>query len=209
MAVRAHSYTNILSGVSNWVVLGKRSQRFLHDHIPQTFATFQPGITHIRLCCSHLFRAFNHLFETWVCNVSRLTNEITFLVDPRRWDCQRVKGEQGELEAPDPRIQVFSIISAQYLVRTCCPLKGCCEWNLFMIRPLYCRSFTSSVGLHITSRHTTTKQKTRKTSDLRNWDGTSQPKHGENPSNETGWKKHPDCYQLGWLVPVLPWLQQN
>lgn len=55
--------------------------------------------------------------------------------------------------------------------------------------------------------------KKKKKSDSDNWDGTSQPKHGENPSNATGWKnktkKPPDCYQLGWLVLVLPPLQRN
>lgn len=115
VAVRAHSYTNILSVVSNWLVLGKRSQRFLHDHIPETFQT---GITHIRLCGSHLFRASNHLFETQVCNVSGLTNEITFLIYPRRSVCPRVKGEQSELEAPDPRGQFnyLGSISVHYLL---------------------------------------------------------------------------------------------
>lgn len=156
VAGRAHSYTNILYVVSNWLVLGKLSQRFRHDHIPETFATFQTGITHIRLCCSPLFRAFNHLFETWICNVSGLASEITGLIYPRRLVSQRVKGERGEPEAPHPRGQ-FNY----YLVIICFPIKGCWKWNLCMVSRLYCSSFTSSV-ICLFAHYFQTKKKKKK-----------------------------------------------
>lgn len=43
--------TNIQYTVSNWAILDRsQSHRFLHDHIAETFATFQAGVTHISLC---------------------------------------------------------------------------------------------------------------------------------------------------------------
>lgn len=193
VAVRAHSYPNILCVVSNGLVLGKLSQRVVHDHIPETFATFQTGITHIKLCCSHLFRAFNHLFKNRVCNVSGLANDISGLVYPF------VKG--SKVNRVKHLIQgVNWMISAQYLFIRCFPIKGWGTCRLFVDSHLYCSSFTSSVCSLITSRQ---KKKTTirssgqiQTSTLRNWDGTSQPKQGENPSDASGWKKIP------WLFPV-------
>lgn len=84
-------------------------------------------------------------------------------------------------------------------------IDGCCNGRPFVFSHNYCSSFTSYVCAPITSREKKTKKKNKsesgqiKTSTHRNWDRTSQPKHGENPSNATGWGK-----KRWWLFPGRP-----